>query len=288
MIKSVKRLFANIFLFFLCFLFIDHSPGLADTFWIIENPSALVIYNHYEQRISASDFAAFSKYSLWQILKNNVMLSDQFRHALKAAYQKQIFYIQISSDGNILNRPAAGKIIVIDNAQLLGDTIQVLGQYQMSALNGTAPISLTDGSLLLRLFYAGGKTYLEDLNNGRSGWIKDINNYRWRKYHPVKSENIYDKQIFQEINNIFHSFNERFEKLFVYLNHQYQEQHEIPQWTKQLSPEGITYSLEPAVFRNRFPETQSYLIKRLQDLLKGSDYLVGSGDGIIKILKTKR
>ena len=60
-----------LFLSFPLLLFGQQEKRINSNIWIIENPSALVIYNQYEQRMSEAEKSELPKHAAWSILDEN-------------------------------------------------------------------------------------------------------------------------------------------------------------------------------------------------------------------------
>jgi len=288
MIKNTGNIYYrnHLFAFFIFFLPFIFQIGIrAETFWIIENPSALIISNHYEQRLTLSEKAAFQTSSAWQILSEDHMLSDQFTKSVKVVHKQKIFYFQQSESGEIINQQEAGSIQIIKNTDILGDTIRIKQADHLFLNTSKEQIALTEGTLLIRLFKYKNRFFVENLNNNPDGWILLRNSEGWEKYHLDTVEVAYEDQLFVQINGIFDDYNHRLSKLFKYLNTKYETHHPLPHWSGDKSPSMISYKIEPNSYRNRFSTTKSYLIQELRDLLHGSQFQVAEDKNQIIIHK---
>ncbi len=261
--------------FFLFFLSVFCPSGIrAETFWIIENPSALIIYNHYEQRLTLSEKSSFQTFSAWQILSENHLLSDQFTHAVKATYKQKIYYFQQSESSEIINQQEAGSIQIINNVLILGDTIRIKQAGNLSLNTAGGQITLSGGTLLKRLFKYQNRFYVENFHHNSDGWIVLENPDMWEKYRPDTREAAYEDQLFFRITRIFDDYNQRLGKLFNYLNTKYETRHPLPRWSGEKFPSMTSYKIEPNLYRNRFNTTKSFIIQELRDLLHGSQFQV--------------
>ncbi|TFH01247.1 MAG: hypothetical protein E4H13_05440 [Calditrichales bacterium] len=257
-------------------------------FLIIENPAALVLYNQYEQRLSESDRAGFPSYSAWRILNENLLLSDQFTHTMKVAYDRQVYFFQVNTQGNLVNIDESGQIERIRGANLLADTIRITESNRLSLQSGFDRLPLAQGTLLQRIFTYKGRIFAGILDSRVSGWVGENATPFWQVYHPDKNELAVEQQIFSRIDKVVESYNLRFEKLFDHLNGQSVTRHAPPQWMADSAPGRLVYRISPAGYQDRFNQAQSYLIRELEDLLHGSDYSLEKDNASIVILKRTR
>jgi hypothetical protein len=269
--------------------------GLAQTardeksdFWIIEAPSALVIYNQYEQRLSAEEKAALGSFSAWRILDFNHLLSDFYTHTIKTEQSGLIYFFQISDTGELVNHAQAGKIQKIANATVLGDTVQILKNKNLILNSGNSDFALSEGSLLQRLFTHRGKTFARYLNGQVYGWVSGNQVAGWKIYHGSEKNKAVENRIFEQVDIIFNSYNSRLKKLFVYFNNKNQSQYDYPQWVGQKNPSLLIYRFQPVQYSGKFDKSRSFLIQELHDLLYGSEYVIAENLEEIIICKSNR
>jgi len=257
-------------------------------YWIIENPSALVIYDKYEQRLAETEKNLFPGFSAWRILDDNHLLSDQFTHTIKTEHNQKIYFIQLSSDGDLVNYLNAGQIQKLKTARVQGDTVRVKNDGQLSLRSGYKQYDLSEGMLVTRLFLYRGKTFARNLASGVAGWIQGNGPANWEAYIPDNSEIALEEQLFSRVDHIFNTHNNRLDKLFIFLNKQYNKSKISPKWIAEKSASYLRYSMTPQDYGNQFSDSQSYLIQELNDLLYGSAYQLHSTAGEIVISKLSR
>ena len=257
-------------------------------YWVIENPSALVIYNNYEQKLKKNEKSLLPEFSAWQIIETDHILSDQFTNTIKTKYDQKIYFIQVSSEGKLVNDSLAGQINKIRKAIVKGDTLRIKTSDQLLLQQGEKRISLSEGMLIQRIFLYRNKTFATDIANNISGWIEGNGLKHWESYVPAGSDLALEKQIFSRIEHIFVSYNTRLDKLFTHLNNVYNTAKVSPQWRSEESSSNVKYTMGPEEYINQFSESQSYLIQELNDLLYGSEYQLSAVDGQIIISKSSR
>jgi hypothetical protein len=254
-------------------------------YWIIEDPSKLIIFNQYEQRLTELEKTTLPGYSAWRILEEDYAFSDQFTHTAKAGLNKKIFYIQLSDDGEPVNKDLAGEFDIIKNARILGDTVRIKTNGRLSLQSGVNQTPLIEGMLVERLFRYRNKTFGKDIAGNVSGWIVGNGPENWEIYIPDKSDLALENQIFTRVDRIVTSYNTRLDKLFSFLNSHYGNSNPSPRWIVEKSPAYLKYVLTPQTYQKRFSGSQTYLIQELNDLLYGSIYQLSATDGQIVIIR---
>jgi len=257
-------------------------------FWIIENPSALVIYNNYEQRLSEDEKSLIPEFSAWRIIETDHVLSDQFTNTIKTAYNRKTYFFQVSDEGELVNNSLAGQINKFRRATIQGDTVRIINSDQISLKRGDKHIDLSEGVLIQRIFFHQNKTFARDIAGNISGWIEGKGPSNWESYVPESVDLALEKQIFSRIDHIFRSYNTRLDKLFTHLNKLYNISRTSPQWRSEESASFLKYTMRPQEYINRFSDSQSFLIQELKDLLYGSLYQLSANDGQILISKSSR
>jgi hypothetical protein len=255
-------------------------------YWIIEDPSKLVIFNQYEQRLTELEKTTLPGYSAWRILDEDYAFSDQFTHTAKAVVNRKIYYIQLSDDGEPSNKELAGEFDIIKNARIQGDTVRIKTNGRLSMQSGVNQTSLVEGMLIERLFRYRNKTFGRDIAGNLSGWIVGNGSANWEIYIPDNSDLALENQLFARVDRIITAYNTRLDKLFSFLNRHYGNSNPSPQWIVEKSPAYLTYILTPQTYQNRFSGSQTYLFQELNDLLYGSIYQLSATDGQIVIIKS--
>ena len=281
----------NLIILLIIFSFLSYGQEalsqLSD-YWIIENPSALVIYNNYQQRLTETDKNQIPKFSAWRIIEQDYTLSDQFTHTVKAELNQRIYFIQLSEEATLVNNASAGKIEKYKNAHVQGDTVRIVDSNELLLQSGNKEIDLTEGMLIQRLFLYNHKTYARIITLDISGWIVGDGPAHWARYVPLNLNQKREKQLVIKIDQIIKSYNTRLDNLFTYLNKRYNESRTSPQWRSEQTSTYIRFTLVPREYENQFSASQTYLIRELNDLLYGSTYQLSASNGQILITMPSR
>jgi hypothetical protein len=279
--------------YFILFLLIGLLSGQEardkrSTFWIIENPAALVLFNQYEQRITEHEKNVLPDHSAWRIIDKDYVFSDQFTRTVKTSLNRNTYFIQIDEEGTPVNKELSGSIEIIKNVRIQSDTVRIITDDRLSLKHGTTTTSLSTGMLIERLFQYRRKTFGRDISRNISGWIVGNGPANWEIYIPDNSDLALEKQLFDRVDHIMTSFNKRIDNLFAFLNNRYGFSNLSPQWNIERSEAYLKYTLTPRSYMKQFTQSQSYLVQELSDLLYGSNYQLSATDGQIIILKSSR
>ena len=289
MLDNKSDLRRGLFIIILSLLLsIQYANGATADFWIIENPAALLLYNRYVQRLTDNENEQLTAFSAWQILELNIVLSDQYTRVIKTQQDRDVYFIQVTASGEPVNQDSAGQISTIKNAQILGDTVRISTNGRLFIKSGNKRFSLSEGMLVKRLFVHRGTTFGKTLTGQNAGWIEGNGPKNWEAFHSSSNNQAFENQLFSRIDQIFQSYNTRFNRLFDTMNQRYNEQYTPPQWIAMNSPVDLRYTLEPYDYRTRLSGTRSFLVQELTDLLYGSDYHLIEGNDQIIITKKSR
>ena len=274
----------TVFIFFL--IFVGLTEIRADTYWIIENSSALIIYNQYEQRLTDTEKSAFQNFAAWEIISEDHFLSDQFTPVIKASYKNKTYYFQRLEPGKILKEEDVGKIEILKNVKPAGDTIRVKQTDKIFLIRAGERLGLSEGTLLKCRFKYQNRFYVENMSTDQNGWITLEDQNSWEKYHVEPGKGVdYDWEIFSQVDKLVNTYNQRLGNLFDYMNAKYKTHHPLPRWSGEKTALSIRYKMEPNAYRNRFNESQFFLIQELRDLLHGSSFHVTEDQNQIIISK---
>ena len=228
------------------------------------------------------------EFSAWRIIEKDYILSDQFTHTIKADYNRKIYFIQLTEEGELVNSSRAGQIHKLKNARVEGDTVRIKNSGRLSLQSGESRINLAKGALIQRIFIHRKRTFAREIAGKISGWIEGNGPAHWEVYVPDNSDQALEKQLFTRVDRIVTSYNTRLDKLFTHLNKLYDQSKIPPQWRTEKSLSYLKYTIEPQEYTNRFADSQSYLIQELNDLLYGNTYQLHSQAGLIVISKLSR
>jgi hypothetical protein len=142
--------------------------------------------------------------------------------------------------------------------------------------------------LIERIFKDRNKTFARDIAGNENGWIEGNGPAHWEAYLPDNSDQALEKQLYSRIDQIFKFHNIRLIRLFTFLNKEYDKNNPSPQWIAEKSSAYLKYTLSPPEYKNRFSDSQSFLIQELNDLLYGSSYRLSGTNGQIIISKSSR
>lgn len=272
-------------------------------FFISASYENLTIYNRYQQRISGDETRQnFAKLQPLQIEERRTKLSDGFTDCMKVRLGRNSFFIATDEDGapKFSNQPA--DFAVLDNCNLLGDTVLVLQNGEIFIASDLAypnigddrKIFLATGEQLVRLFewqrqifakqpenpVLFGWTNLPKRGEGSSWEIRSTE--KMAKKSPAAEKTFYEIQQFVEMQT--GEINRVLTRLFGYFNEKNGENRTPPQWEivteddQMIRCKFINFS-----DIDRFNDSSRYLFIRLENYLLNSGFSVDLANSEIVI-----
>lgn len=264
-------------------IFIVASIISAAEFYIIENPSALIIYDKYEAREEDKDI--FLPYSPFEIIEKSATLGDGISEVMKVTYIGETYYILKDDNGKIEGLSEAGSIKKI-TASTYSDTLSSIGSVIVK--EGFYPgkknvSSLFNQNSVAVLKYKG---YLYLINNKKTvfGWS---NSHNWKKVKrestKIQKTEVSDDQ-FSKLTNKIKEINELYKKTFNYYNEKLNESKGVPYWKIEKEGKVINFKLRGSKASIvQLEESSQYIVQEFLNILLGDPFDVKYRDGQITV-----
>ena len=265
------------------------SPAAGDPpeeVWIIGNPSGLVIFDRYQQRLTHSESLALPHYGPWWILNKEYLLSDNFTRTVKAEFENNLYFLQLTDDEDLFNQAAAGVLEKIEPTEIYHDTLRIISEKLAMLQPDGSELFLQKDDLAYRIFRVRNRLFIKDPGSGSYGWIQEKKDAGWVIYHPPSTAEAYEQFLFGRVDRIVRDYNTRLRRLVEYLNTRYNKRKDPPQWVKQQSSAGLSYRFGSGMEYPNFEKSRDYLVQELKDLLHGTGYDIHIDGNILAINKT--
>lgn len=272
------------------------SAGEKVDFLIVEHPSALLIYNKYQQKLSYQEQAKLLPYHPMQVLEEDTHLNDGYTPCMKVRMDNNTYFLIKDEEGNFVNEGGIGYHSLFQNCTVLQDTAEVLSNRTIfisktptyQSTNQSQKHFLQKGDRLLRLFSLGGYVYVQTLAAEKDfGWCnlsENTRNQSWRMVHQtIRQQKGIPTEISQRIESNIQEVNFLLEQLFTYFNRETAEDKPIPRWKIDASDTRITCSLNDPQYIGAFPESTRYLMNSLENAVLGTPYSVFHDGGVIEV-----
>jgi hypothetical protein len=286
MVSGIFRA-AFVVIYIAVFSIITVSAGdKPDEVWIIGNPSELVVFNRYQQRLSRSECLGLPHNGPWWIQHKAFLLSDNFTRAVKTEFENNVYFLQTNDDGDLVNQSSTEILEKINPAEIYHDTLRVISENLMMRQPGNDELSMRREDLACRIFRFRNRIFIKDLDSGSYGWIPEKNDAGWVIYHPPSTVEEYEHFLYARVDRIIQDYNTRLQRLIEYLNTRYNRQKNPPQWVMQKSPAGLHYRFGSGTEFQDFLKSRDYLIQELKDLLHGTGYDLRVDGNLLAIYRT--
>ncbi len=236
------------------------------TILIIENPSALVIYDKYKQSFSETEKEALPHFLPFYLLGYDN--SDPILLLLKAKLNSSTVYLALDSKGKLARVGNAGTVKQLRGYDLFYKKIVPEKNYKLKFY------SFARKKTVVRTL--DGKTEVEILARKKNDFlIKFGNGYGLAKIGKLLAEqkNIAEakplsREILNKIENYFAETNRKLSQIFAALNKKENAEKPVPFFKKKNDYE---YVFKNAELKN-FPRTKKYLLDKINLLLLNENY----------------
>jgi len=262
------------------------AADIPDEVWIIGNPSELVVFNRYQQRLTRSECLELPHNGPWWIQNKEFLLSDNFTRTVKVEFENNVYFLQITDDGDLVNQSAAEILEKINPAEIYHDTLRVISENMAMRQPGKTELALRKEGLACRIFRSRNRLFIKDLDSGLYGWIPAKDDAGWVSYHPPSTAEAFEHFLFSRVDRVIRDHNTRIRQLVEYLNARCNKQKNPPQWVMQRSPAGLRYRFGSGTEFPGFIKSRDYLIQELKDLLHGTGYDLRVDGNLLAIYRT--
>ncbi len=168
------------------------SPITAQTIDVVlvEKPDVLIILNRFEQTLSPRERTWFFKNVPLRIVRQDILLSDRFTHAMEVELGRTTYFLQRRSSGDGTGAAAAGLQTVV-GLRRTSDTVDVLQRGKI-AFRQEGAIALDAGERIERFFEYRDRYFCRHIASGAYGWVELPSSDRgmtWEIVKPVRNHN---------------------------------------------------------------------------------------------------
>lgn len=259
-------------------------------FLIVENPSALTIYNKYQQYISDQIREQFVPFTPFRIVEETELLSDQITQASRVLFNHQVLFL-LKDEAEKYIPDNDEYIKLFKNCEIYGDSIRVLKNLRISIFakpeqqyQKNKHTYLYAGQVCNRIFKFRNLYYIKLLSNStiygwtllpRSGW--EIN-----QQSDISSASI-PENLISRLQLRIESANQDYEKVFNYFNKKYNQDKMIPNWNLEISENEIQGILIDPSLAAQLKNSNRYLKQDLDNIFLGSNFLPVFSDSAFTI-----
>jgi hypothetical protein len=260
------------------------------TFLIVEDPSALVVYDAYRQTVGASGARALGSFVPLRIINDREYLSDGFTPCVQVNAAGRVFYLLSDANGQPVGIARAGVTRIVHGAIPFSDTVEILAVHGLPLRppKGDSPTTLQRGDKILRVFSEGTSTYVRRIAGDQSyGWVTFAEtglNREWRVLtSSTAARPVISALLLQNIQEKLTKTNTLYEHLFAVLNRQTGARKTSPLWHMTSTKESIVCTLDSPLPANDFQRSTAALARDLESISLGSGLKIFTSDGKIEL-----
>jgi hypothetical protein len=146
------------------------GAGGQHTFLILQHPDRFILFNKYQQRLTSSEYRTLPPIAAMLVVREIDRLGDGLTRCAVVELDGERFYVRRDNDAVLTNR--GGKATFFRNALALGDTVELHKSAVLKPVEGNGGSTLAPRTRAVRVFSAGGKTFVRILTPGKpAGWL---------------------------------------------------------------------------------------------------------------------
>ncbi|MEJ2543871.1 MAG: hypothetical protein P8Y99_07365 [Calditrichaceae bacterium] len=248
-------------------------------FLIVEDPSALTIYNKYQQSISDQIQNQFVPFTPFQIIEQDELLTDQISHASRVLFEDDIYFILKEDEDNYISDKNE-YYGLFENCKLLGDTIKILRNNRVSIFskpiylyNKNQHMYLDENQNCIRIFKYKNLYYLKMPGDSTVfGWSQLPRN-GWEVSHGSQlSLHVIPDNLVSRLKIRVDAANQDYENFFGYFGKKYNTENRIPYWDIEITDYEIQGTLNDPSFAENLKNSNRYLMQDIDNLFLGSNF----------------
>ncbi len=257
-----------------------------ETYLIVERPSALVIYDRYQQLLGSRESIALGNFAPFRVLKARDLLGDGITPCFTVDLGGTPYFLLRVEPDQLAGENEAGMVTWMRNAAPLGDSVDLLRSVQIQQPGGRLEHSLPSGERVERVFQSGVRTYIHRAaGTVHYGWVNLEEQQRGRVWsmpvaRPVAAA-VLTPSLTEGVRSRIEEANRVLAALFANFNSRFHANRPAPQWSIRSSADTLVCSLGGNTVVPG--ESTRALAREIENVLLGSRFRVDSTPGRITV-----
>ena len=255
----------------------------------VEHPQRLVLFNKYQQRLSAEEYRRLPPFVPMVFVREQDHLGDGFTPCAAVEIDREPYYILRNEAGGFSTQGEPGRIEIFRNASLQGDSVVLLrgGALALKPAGGPEGILLEPGTRVLRLFEHDGRTYVRlPSAGGRFGWLSLSGPGRsteWRQVESAKPAGKTPEDVLERVQPVVDGANRSLRRIYAALSPETGNVRTPPSFRLSRSAVEIRCLLQPEGLSGSFGGSMRALLAGFERVLGGTGLHAEISDGAILI-----
>jgi hypothetical protein len=258
---------------------------------IVELPTALTIYDIYQQRLPGGLQRSVPPFVPMIIEAERTTLSDGFTPCMKVLINGSTFYLLRDRSGEVSGLAGAGYSRVYRNVDIVADSLRVLDGHALhfTTADRSSTHTLRGGVILQRFFRDRSVFYCATASPAVTfGWVTlnaEEEGKVWEILRPAPSPTTLSVSMISSISERVDRANRIIRSLFAVFNRETGADHDPPQWTVRVGPDGLSCAPDDSVLAEHFQKSIHQLSKEVEAVLIGTPYIVVEEGVAISVMR---
>ena len=253
---------------------------------IVQRPSALVLFDTYQQRLDSARAASFPPFVPIVLLRLHDVMGDGFTPCAAVAIDGAPFYLQEESSGAFATSAPCGYTAVFRGVTMREDTVILLsgGALRLRSPSSGESSVVAPGTRALRVFETKRETYVRVPSAGMFGWVVLSPGGRpaaWRIQPAAPRAEVSADDVLRRVRGVTESANRTLRRLYDALG---AGKGTIPSFRAVRSGREISCAVVPSSLTGEFTGSLLAMLPALERALGGTGLHPEIGGGAIHIL----
>jgi len=256
---------------------------------LVEHPRELVVFNKYQQRLSADELRRLSPFVPMVILRERDLLGDGFTPCASVEIDREPYFLQRDAGGGFSSKGNPGRTETLNDVTLYGDTVVLLAgkALRLRPAGEKAEISLTPGIRVVRVFELRSAAYVRlPSPPGRFGWVTlspGDGSAGWREASQESRAGISPGDVLLRVQGVVDQANSALRCMYAVLTAESGRDESPPAFRLTRSRTEIKCGIEPGALSPSFAGSTRALLPELERVLGGTGLHAEITNGAILI-----
>ncbi len=247
---------------------------------IVELPTALTIYDVYQQRLPGGLQRLVPPFVPMIIEAERTTLSDGFTPCMKVLINGSTFYLLRDRSGEVSGLAGAGYNRIYRNVDIVADSLRVRDGHALHFTSADRSSTQTlRGGVTLQRFFRDRSVFYCAISSPAPGfgWVTlnaSEEGRVWEILRPAPAPTKLSASMIASISERVDRANGIIRSLFAVFNRETGADHDPPQWTVRVGSDGLSCAPDDSILAEHFQKSIHQLSKEVEAVLIGTPYIV--------------
>jgi hypothetical protein len=267
-------------------------PGQRADVLIVEIPSALTIYDVYQQRLTTTAERLIPPFVPMVIEAEKTTLSDGFTPCMNVLINGTRFFLLRDQGGDVAGLSGAGFSHIFRNVDIVDDSIRVRDGHllHITSPDRSSSRELHAGEVIRRSFRDRTLSYCQaSLTSFSYGWVTlspADERKVWEFIRATPAATVLSATMVSSIRQRVERANRIVRSLFSAFNEESRTDRDAPYWSVTVKTDGLSCTPDDSSLGRHFQKSIHQLSKEIEAVLIGTPYRVVEGEGSIEVVRS--